>query len=57
MTEEVFDSQDLLEEMIELLNINIDCEINLPEENIEMHANKSALRANYSKSRGQQFKI
>ena len=43
MTEEVFDSQDLLEEMIELLNINIDCEINLPEENIEMHANKSAL--------------
>src|SRR5690606_7526065 len=24
-------------------NINIDCEINLPEENIEMHANKVAL--------------
>ena len=40
---EVFDSQDLLEEMIELLKINIDCEINLPEENIEMHANKVAL--------------
>src|SRR5690606_21043317 len=43
MTKEVFDSQDLLEEMIELLNINIDCEINLPEDNIEMQANKSAL--------------
>lgn len=43
MTEEVFDSHDLLEEMIELLNINIDCEINLPENNIEMQANKSAL--------------
>lgn len=43
MTEEVFDSHDLLEEMIELLNINIDCEINLPEKNIEMHANRSAL--------------
>lgn len=41
--EEIFDSQDLLEEIIELLNINIDCEINLPEENIEMQANKSAL--------------
>lgn len=42
-TEETFDSQDLLEEIIELLNINVDCEINLPEENIEMQANKSAL--------------
>lgn len=41
--EETFDSQDLLEEIIELLNINVDCEINLPEHNIEMHANKSAL--------------
>lgn len=40
---ETFDSQDLIEEIIELLNINIDCEINLPEENIEMQANKSAL--------------
>ncbi|MCZ4319578.1 GAF domain-containing sensor histidine kinase [Aequorivita viscosa] len=40
---EVFDSQDLIEEIIELLNINIDCEINLPEENIEMQANKVAL--------------
>ncbi len=43
LTEEVFDSQDLLEEIIELLNINIDCEINLPEENIEMQANRAAL--------------
>ncbi|SRX56011.1 GAF domain-containing sensor histidine kinase [Aequorivita sp. CIP111184] len=43
LTDEVFDSHDLLEEMIELLNINIDCEINLPEKNIEMHANRSAL--------------
>lgn len=41
--EEIFDSQDLLEEIIELLNINIDCEINLPDENIEMQANKAAL--------------
>lgn len=43
LTEEVFDSHDLLEEIIELMNINIDCEINLPEKNIEMHANKAAL--------------
>lgn len=43
LTGEVFDSHDLLEEIIELLNINIDCEINLPEENIEMHTNKVAL--------------
>lgn len=40
---EVFDSNDLLEEIIDLLNINLDCDINLPAENIEMHANKSAL--------------
>tara|TARA_R110002020_G_scaffold35530_15_gene107171 strand:- start:1402 stop:2607 length:1206 start_codon:yes stop_codon:yes gene_type:complete len=40
---EPFDSQDLLEEIIELLNINVDCEINLPDENIEMQANKVAL--------------
>lgn len=43
LSEEVFDSHDLLEEIIELLNINIDCEINLPEKNIEMQANKAAL--------------
>lgn len=38
-----FDSHDLLEDIIELLNINVDCEINLPDENIELHANKAAL--------------
>lgn len=43
LSEEIFDSQDLLEEIIELMNINIDCEINLPEKNIEMQANKAAL--------------
>ncbi len=43
LSEETFDSQDLLEEIIELMNINIDCEINLPEKNIEMRANKAAL--------------
>lgn len=43
LSKEAFDSHDLLEEIIELMNINIDCEINLPEENIEMHANKAAL--------------
>lgn len=41
---ETFDIQDLLEEIIELLNINIDCEINLPEENIEIRANRVALQ-------------
>ncbi len=43
LNEEAFDIHDLLEEIIELLNINIDCEINLPEENIEMRANRVAL--------------
>lgn len=43
LSEEVFDSNDLLEEIIELMNINIDCEINLPDDNIVMHANKAAL--------------
>lgn len=43
LTNEIFDSNDLLENIIELLNINIDCEINLPEENIEMQANRAAL--------------
>ncbi|WP_347372650.1 GAF domain-containing sensor histidine kinase [Aequorivita sp. Q41] len=42
-TVEIFDSHDLLEDIIELMNINIDCEINLPDQNIEMHANKAAL--------------
>ncbi|MDP2687149.1 MAG: GAF domain-containing sensor histidine kinase [Aequorivita sp.] len=43
LSNEVFDSSDLLENIIELLNINIDCEINLPENNIEMKANRAAL--------------
>lgn len=43
LNEETFDIHDLLEEIIELLNINIDCEINLPEENIEINANRAAL--------------
>lgn len=40
---EIFDITELLEDIIDLLNISVDCEINLPQENIEMHANKSAL--------------
>ncbi|MGO3182025.1 MAG: sensor histidine kinase [Aequorivita sp.] len=43
LNEETFDIHDLLEEIIELMNINIDCEINLPEENIEINANRAAL--------------
>lgn len=38
-----FDSHDLFEEVIELLNIHEDCEINLPEENVELNANFNAL--------------
>lgn len=41
--EEEFDSQELLEEIIELLNIDVDCEINLPDSNIQLKANKMAL--------------
>lgn len=40
---EAFDSQDIFEEVIELLNIDVDCEINLPEHNVELNANKAAL--------------
>ena len=40
---EVFDSHEFLENIIELLNINIDCDINLPEKNVEIHANRNAL--------------
>ncbi len=43
LNNESFDTQDLLEEIIELMNINVDCEINLPEKNIEMYANRVAL--------------
>ena len=43
ITKVTFDSRDLLEEIIQLLSINIDCEITLPEDNLEMRANKVAL--------------
>lgn len=43
LNKELFDSHDLFEEIIELMNIHIDCEINLPEENIELRANRIAL--------------
>lgn len=43
MEREIFDSQDLFEEIIELLSINMDCEINLPEKNIEINSNWIAL--------------
>jgi signal transduction histidine kinase len=32
-----------LEEIVDLLNINMDCEINFPEENMEISCNRSAL--------------
>ncbi|MCF4101743.1 GAF domain-containing sensor histidine kinase [Gillisia sp. M10.2A] len=40
---EDFDIHDLLEQIIDLLNINYDCEINLPAENIIVNSNRSAL--------------
>ncbi|MAZ73908.1 MAG: ATPase [Flavobacteriaceae bacterium] len=40
---EDFDIQHLLEEIIELLNINIDCEMNLPDTNFDLHCNRAAL--------------
>lgn len=40
---EEFDVHLLLEEIVELLNINFDCEINLPENNFDMHSNRAAL--------------
>lgn len=40
---EEFDIHDLLEEIIDLLNINYNCEINLPEENLIMSCNRIAL--------------
>jgi len=42
-TSEDFDVQDLLEEIIDLLNITEDCEVNLPEQNMSMKANRTAL--------------
>ena len=41
--EEEFDIHDLLEEIIDLLNINYNCVINLPEENLIMNCNRVAL--------------
>ena len=41
--EEDFDLHSLLEEIVDLLNINMDCEINFPEENMEISCNRSAL--------------
>lgn len=40
---EEFDIHDLLEQIIDLLNINYDCVINLPEENKLLHCNRAAL--------------
>ncbi|CAM4135829.1 GAF domain-containing sensor histidine kinase [Gillisia limnaea] len=41
--EEEFDIHDLLEEIIDLLNIDYECIINLPEENLMMNCNRIAL--------------
>ncbi|WP_317172950.1 sensor histidine kinase [Constantimarinum furrinae] len=40
---ERFDIHHLLEEIVDLLNINVDCEINLPENNVELHCSRAAL--------------
>jgi len=40
---EEFDLQQLLEEIVDLLNIDIDCEIHFPEENMELSCNRAAL--------------
>lgn len=40
---EEFDIHDLLEEIIDLLNINFNCEINLPEKNLILNCNRIAL--------------
>lgn len=40
---EVFELLHLLEEIIDLMNIDIDCEINLPEIDIELSCNRAAL--------------
>ncbi|MCW8980344.1 MULTISPECIES: GAF domain-containing sensor histidine kinase [Altibacter] len=40
---ETFDLNQLLEEIVDLLNIDIDCEINFPEENLELSCNRAAL--------------
>ncbi|EDM42881.1 sensor histidine kinase/GAF domain hybrid protein [unidentified eubacterium SCB49] len=42
-TSEVFDIHDLLEKIVDLLNINFDCEIHFPEKNIDIHSDRVAL--------------
>ncbi len=41
---ENFDIQDVLEQIIDLLNIKFDCEINLPEDNLNVHCNRAAFQ-------------
>jgi signal transduction histidine kinase len=38
-----FDVHHLLEEIVDLLNIDIDCEINLPENNVDLQCSRAAL--------------
>lgn len=40
---EEFDLNQLLEEVVDLMNINYDCEINLPEQNVDLKCNRIAL--------------
>ncbi len=40
---ELFDIQQLLEQVVDLLNIQYDCEIEFPENNIELYCNRIAL--------------
>ncbi len=40
---EKFDIQELLEQILDLLNINYDCEINLPENKMAVNCNRAAL--------------
>jgi hypothetical protein len=40
---EIFDIHNVLEDIVDLLNINLDCEINFPEENIDIQCNRAAL--------------
>ncbi len=40
---EIFDIHHLLEEIVDLLNINLDCEIHFPDKNIDIICNRAAL--------------
>ncbi len=40
---EVFDLNELLEDIVEMLDINDDCEINLPKQNLQIECNRVAL--------------